>query len=207
MNNQKKLWDKLARMNAKYVVASNKGMHITDKEFRDGGDSDFMKYIFEDKEINIGGTVLEIGCGNGRMTEFIAEVFPKVIAIDVSGVMIEKAKERLKEVDNIEWIETDGENIPIGDESVDFIFSYLVFQHMKEKRTVEINLYEAYRVLKYGGLFKVNVRLDKVDIEKTWWGGVNYSKSDISKLVKKIGFNLLKVEPIGNYGLWLWLKK
>ena len=40
-----------------------------------------------------------------------------------------------------------------------------------------------------------------------WWAGVAYTEQSIGKLVKEIGYELLKTEAVGNYGLWLWLKK
>jgi len=71
---------------------------------------------------------------------------------------------------------------------------------------VESNFKEVYRVLKNGGLFKVRIRSDKVD-KSRWWGGVEYTEQSIGKLIKEVGFKLLKTETVGSYGYWLWLEK
>jgi SAM-dependent methyltransferase len=209
-NNEKELWDRLAEKNALYYINSDKGKGITEEEFRKSGGVDYVQYITSDKMImdrfNLKeSSILEIGCGVGRMTEYMSYDFMRVIGIDVSGKMIGKAKARLQK-NNIEFIETDGKKIPLVDNCIDLVFSYLVFQHMKNREIVEDNFKEAYRVLKPQGLFKVRIRSDKVDLDH-WWGGVEYTEQSIGELIKKVGFKLLKTEPVGNYGFWLWLEK
>jgi ubiquinone/menaquinone biosynthesis C-methylase UbiE len=209
----KKLWDKLAKKNSKYYINSDYGKGITEEQFMESGRYDYLKYILEDplimdRFIMNETTLLEIGCGIGRMTEFMAKDFKKVIGVDISGEMIRLAKERFKRLNyEAELLETDGESIPIKDESVDLAFSYLVFQHMKSKEMVENNFKEVYRVLKPRGLFKVRLRTDKLKSLDIWWAGVWYSEEDIQKLYSKIHFDLLKFEYVGNYGIWLWLRK
>jgi ubiquinone/menaquinone biosynthesis C-methylase UbiE len=197
-NKQKQIWDDLARKNTKYYINTDLGQRITEEQFRDSGAYDYKRLIWDDPLIEFGGTFLEIGCGNGRMTEFIAKQFI-VIPIDISSVMITQAKKRLPD---IPFYETDGYTIPVKDNVVDIAFSYIVFQHFKTQEMVESNFNEVYRVLKPGGIFKVLVRTDNVDLEK-WWGGVT---SDETYPVS-IGFKLLKKEQVEDYGLWLWLQK
>lgn len=199
--NQKQLWDKLAKKNSKYYIASFMGKKITEEEFRDSGCEDTKKYILNDPIIKKEGVCLEIGCGIGRMTEFIADLFQKTIGIDISGEMIKQARYRLVGND-ITLLESDGEKVDVADESIDFAFSYIVFQHFKTKKMLESNFKEVYRVLKSNGMFKVLVRLDKVDVSK-WWGGVFCDES----VPIKIGFKVLKTEKVKSYGLWLWLQK
>jgi len=213
VNKQKDLWDQLAKENPMYYINSDKGKRITKDQFRDSGANDYMEYIFTDDLImdipRLSAdlvTIVDLGCGIGRMTEFMVDDFDKVVGIDVSHEMIMMARERLKGVNNVLLIETDGEILPLENRSIDIVFSYLVFQHIKERKIVKSNFKEVYRVLKPGGLFKVRIRSDKVSLDK-WWGGVEYTEQSIGQLVKKVGFNLLKTEPVGNYGFWLWLRK
>ncbi len=203
MNKLKQLWNNLAKKNARYYINSDKGKGITEEEFRDSGLDDYIKYIDNDNLMHNGGMIfLEIGCGIGRMTEFIDKEY-EVIGIDISREMIKRARERLP---NVFFRETDGETIPFLNDSIDIAFSYLVFQHFKERKMVEKNFEEVYRVLKPGGIFKVRIRSDKVDLDR-WWGGVEYTEQSIGQLIKKVGFELLKTEPVGDYGFWLWLRK
>ena len=199
MNKQKELWNKLAKDNSKYYVASYKGKGITEEEFVESGREDYKNLILNDELIEKNGIILEVGCGIGRMTQFMRYDFNKVIGIDISGEMIQQAKERLR---GAEFIETDGETIPLPSNSIDFTFSYIVFQHFKTKEMLESNFKEVYRVLKKDGIFKVLVRSDKVDLSQ-WWGGIACDET----IPISIGFKLLKKEKIKNYGLWLWLQK
>jgi len=202
MIDEKALWNKLATKNSRYYIDSGKGKGITEYDFKISGKEDYYRFILHDELIRSTGKCLEIGCGTGRMTEFIARDFMKVIGVDISGEMIRQGKDRLEHLDNVELIETDGELIPLPDESVDFAFSYLVFQHMKSMDIVKSNFKEVYRVLKKGCIFKVRVRFDKVKMDD-WWSGVTYEDG----LAEKIGFRVLKTEKVKNYGLWLWLQK
>jgi len=195
----KQLWDKLAKKNSRYYIQSGFGKGITEEQFRQSGKEDYEKYVASDPLMKSYGVFLEIGCGTGRMTEFINKKYD-VVATDISEEMINQAKNRL---DGIYFLVTDGETLPIPSESIDIVFSYLVFQHMKTMEMVESNFREAYRVLKPGGLFKVRVRIDKIDSMDPWWAGVTCDES----YPLSIGFKLLKEEKVGNYGKWLWLAK
>jgi ubiquinone/menaquinone biosynthesis C-methylase UbiE len=200
-NKQKQIWEDLARKNAEYYINSDYGTHITDQQFRESGREDYLNYIYDDELFPKGGHLLEIGCGNGRMTEFMSINYDKVTGTDISKEMIKIGKERLEELTNVSLIETDGFTIPLI-QSFDVAFSYIVFQHFKTVEMVNKNFDEVYRVLKPGGIFKVRVRTDDVDLNK-WWGGVTSNE----EYPLSIGFKLLKKEQVSDYGLWLWLQK
>jgi len=199
----KKLWDKLAKTNSKYYINSDKGKGITEEQFKHSGWVDFRDLILKDDFVKEEGTFLDHGCGIGRITQYANGIFDKVIGIDISGEMIKQAKDRLPD---IRFIETDGMTIPLADNSIDLVFSYLVFQHMKNREMVEANFKEVYRILKLKGMFKVRIRTDNVDKDR-WWGGVEYTEQSIGKLIKEVGFELQKSEAVGDYGIWLWLEK
>ena len=209
MNSQKELWEKLANQNSKYYINSDHGKGITERQFIKSGFDDFVELIIDDELITSRNSLLEIGCGNGRMTMFIACLFELVIGVDISKNMIEEGRERLPMFENLALIETDGNSFSvIIEDSIDVVFSYIVFQHFKTKEMVEANFKEAYRVLKQDGIFKVRIRTDNVDKKmKRWWAGVSYSEEEVAELSNNIGFKILKTEEVKDYGLWLWLKK
>lgn len=74
------------------------------------------------------GRVLDIGCGTGNYTKLLRERFPKarIKAIDISGEMIEVAKEKLEDR-GIEFIIADGETVDFK-ERFDLISSNASFQ-------------------------------------------------------------------------------
>lgn len=204
---QKGLWESLAKSNPRYYINTDYGKGITEDKFRLSGERDTKRHITNDKLIKPGGVFVEIGCGSGRMTEFIAQSFREVWGLDISGEMIRIAKERLGDFKNIRFIETEGSTIPLQSNKADVIFSYLVFQHMKDKVMVEKNFNEAYRVLKPNGIFKVRIRTDKLDNLERWWAGVYYTEETAYEMYNRIGFSLIKLQHVEHYGLWLWLTK
>jgi ubiquinone/menaquinone biosynthesis C-methylase UbiE len=207
MNNQKTLWERLAKENSKYYINSDKGRKITDEEFRKSGEVDYKRLILDDPMIDSRESILDIGCGTGRMTEFMAKDFKQVIGVDISGEMIKQGKERLKGINNIQLFETDGNTFPLLDNSIDIAFSYIVLQHIKTHEMVLNNFREVFRVLKQWGLFKVLVRADRPDNMEAWWNGVSYDEDTIGGLCVSTGFSLIKLEPVKSYAFWLWMEK
>jgi len=211
MRNQKELWEKLAKKNSKYYINSDHGKGITEEQFVKSGLYDAHRFITTDHLIKQGGSFLEIGCGIGRLLYSLPSFFKKIVGIDISGEMIKQAKENYKELDILEYfefIETDGYLIPLEDDSMDIVFSYIVFQHFKTKEMFESNFKEAFRVLKSDGMFKVRIRIDNVDEKMdSWWAGVSYTEEEVTELANNCGFKVIKTEQVKDYGLWLWLKK
>lgn len=102
---------------------------------------------------------LEIGCGTGRETRYFADCFGEVLAVDVSETMIRKAIKRISNGNVGLYVVkpgilrvSDGYLEVFNDESIDIVYSFIVFQHC-EREVVESYFKEAQRVLKSGGLF------------------------------------------------------
>ena len=94
---------------------------------------------------------LDLGCGVGRFSRALAERFDAVAAIDVSEGMIQTALDANRDVDNLRFFATDGMFFPLDEDSVDFVFSYEVLQHMPSHDVIAANLRETARVLRPGG--------------------------------------------------------
>lgn len=98
-----------------------------------------------------GEVVLDLGSGAG-FDAFLAanRVGPsgKVIGVDMTEDMIEKAKDNAKDYKNVEFRLGEIENMPVEDNSIDVIISNCVINLSPDKQKV---FNEAYRVLKPGG--------------------------------------------------------
>src|SRR5262249_53624891 len=115
--------------------------------------------------------VLEIGCGVGRMTAPLADVFGEVHAIDVSAEMIARARQRLEHLPNVHLWETSGLDLgPFESGYFDFAYSFIVFQHIPEKETIIGYFREVHRTLKPGKLFKFQVQGQEIAKTDTWQG-------------------------------------
>jgi len=103
--------------------------------------------------IKEGDTVLDLGSGAGIDAILAAKkVGPKgkVIGVDMTEEMIEKAKQNAKKqgVENVEFLLGEIENLPLADNSVDTIITNCVINLTPDKAKT---FSEAYRVLKQGG--------------------------------------------------------
>jgi ubiquinone/menaquinone biosynthesis C-methylase UbiE len=160
------------------------------------------------------GLVLDIGCGTGEQSLFLAKRGYHVVGVDISREMLKKANESAKEEklkDNPSLVIASAEALPFRDKSFDGLISIFgVFNHIPK---AEHAFWETHRVLKSGGraIFTVVNRWNL-----TWWINallkckfswlisslrskeytVNglwtyyYSKNDLKKLLGSMGYRV-----------------
>lgn len=98
-------------------------------------------------------SILEIGCGTGKNTSFLAQIGEHVHALDFSEGMIEKAREKVK-AGNVRFSVADlTQTWPCEDDAYDLIVCNLVLEHVEELAFI---FSEAYRVLAAGRNFFIN---------------------------------------------------
>ena len=90
--------------------------------------------------------VLDIGCGDGKVTAEIAAAVPRgsVVAIDSSAEMVRYARERFGELPNFEVRHMDARNMTFGRE-FDVVFSNAVLHWVVDHRPVLRGIGEALR--------------------------------------------------------------
>ncbi len=103
-------------------------------------------------------TMLEIGCGVGRMTRRFSERYGRVVAVDVSPAMLSRARENLSDRSNVEWVLGSGSDLAVPDATVDDVFSYITLQHVPGKENILSYVRETSRVLRVGGKAALQVR-------------------------------------------------
>jgi len=205
-------WNRLSEDNDKYYIMSDFGEKIDEVKFEETGKSDYERLIERDpilqqRLIPFGEkTILEVGCGIGRLTMFLGKSFRDVIAVDISEKMIFTAKSRLSAVKNIQCVATNGLTYPAPDKSIDFLFSFIVFQHMPDRETVKKNFVEASRVLKDGGIMKVQLR-GVPSNKKEWFYGPSFTLNQVKKMIADLPLDIVKNEGEHEMYFWLWLNK
>jgi SAM-dependent methyltransferase len=208
-------WDERAKENARYYVATAQS-EWSDAEYFESGRQNVYHEILTDMGNVCGGkepkemTVLEIGCGSGRITRALSEVFGQVYAVDISGEMVRQAKEALQDKPNAHIFQNSGSDLRVlGDIQVNFAFSYIVFQHIPSRDVIQSYVNEVYRLLRPGGLFKFQVQGDaslKTTPEDTWLG-VPFSDDDAVALARNAGFEPRHRHGAGTQYFWLWFFK
>jgi SAM-dependent methyltransferase len=158
-------WDRRARENARYYVATGR-THWTDEEFFASGERAVAELILTDMgNICLGRNdplsmrVLEIGCGAGRVTRALARVFGEVHAVDISAEMVARARAALADQPNVFLYQNNGMDLSVvPDRPFDFAFSMIVFQHIPSREVIQRYFCEVARLLRPGALFKVHVQ-------------------------------------------------
>jgi len=94
-----------------------------------------------------GRTCVEVGCGPGRMTAALAERFDRVLALDVSPAMLERARAAVPD-ERVEFRAVSGQHLDgVEDAIADVLVCYLVLQHLPARAAVLGYLSEFARVL------------------------------------------------------------
>ena len=212
-------WDARAKENARHYIATAQ-TDWEDEAYFESGRANVHNEVLTDMGNVAQGmdpkdmTVLEIGCGSGRLTRALAEVFGQVYAVDISGEMIQRAKESLRALPNAQPFQNNGADLQVlnpvlADGSVDFAFSYIVFQHIPSAEVILSYVREVFRFLKPGGLFKFQVQGDATlgTTPGDTWLGVPFSDEAAEKLAADSGFELRYRHHDGPQYFWLWFFK
>ncbi len=208
-------WDARAKENAKYYVQTAKE-DWSDEEFYASGEQTVREEILTDM-INICQgkepkqmKVLEIGCGAGRVTRALANLFGEVHAVDVSGEMVAQAKAGLRNHPNAHVYQNNGTDLTVLPEGpYDFAFSSIVFQHIPSREVIENYVREVSRLLRPGALFKFQVQGDTsiVTTPEDTWLGVPFSDEEACAMAERAGFEPRHRHGAGGQYFWLWFFK
>jgi ubiquinone/menaquinone biosynthesis C-methylase UbiE len=110
------------------------------------------EFLREVKELNLAGQdLLELGCGTGEYTVVYAHLGARVLAVDLSAVAIEVARERARFYgleDRITFICASAEDAPCPDQAFDAVVGTYILHHLE----IEAAARRIKRMLKPGGV-------------------------------------------------------
>ncbi len=107
--------------------------------------AEYGKGLLEFVPKNDGQAILDLGCGTGVLTVQLADLCNKIVGVDSSQSMIDKAK---KQFGNIEFMVCDALALPFENE-FDVVFSNAVFHWISDHDAM---LKTIHKVLKPQGL-------------------------------------------------------
>ena len=142
--------------------------------------------IIERSGIKQGITVVDLGCGSGAFTTFVARMVGetgKVYAVDIQPAMLKQLERKLarpenQDIKNIEPKQASAYDLPFEDGSIDLVYMVTVLQEIPDRGRA---LREIRRVLKPGGILAVTEFLP--DPDYPWC-------STVIKLCQREGFIL-----------------
>ena len=219
-------WDRRAKENARHYVVTGQD-RWTDEEFWRSGQLTLEEEVLNDLTNICQGKdpkdmkVLEIGCGAGRVTRAFAGFFGEVYAVDISREMVRQTREAVAGFPNAHVFRNNGKDLSVVSSpwkvrlglasplSVDFAFSFMVFQHIPSRQVIESYVREAHRLLRPGGLFKFQVQgspLAEAEVEHSWVG-VPFTERDAREMAGRCGFEMRHQYGLGEQYYWLWFFK
>ncbi|MFH1105784.1 MAG: class I SAM-dependent methyltransferase [Candidatus Aenigmatarchaeota archaeon] len=159
-----------------------------------------------------GSLVLDVGCGSGRDSEYLANRGMSVIGIDYSEKMLDEARERVK---NCKFVKMDMRKLEFGNDTFDGVWAMASLLHIPKKDVASV-LSGLNRLLKTGGILFVSVKEGKGEGLVEGVHGESgkkffafYEMVTLKEFLEKFGFKtidvFLKKDLFGRHVRWLCL--
>ena len=147
-------------------------------------------------------SVADFGCGTGLLTVEIARWAKKVLAIDASSDVLEKAKERVERegLSNVELLREDLHDLKLKDGKVDVVVVSQSLHHVESASKV---LEEAHRILAPGGRILVMELMphdEKWVTERLGHRHLGFDPEEIRAQLTAAGFKKLRLTTQGRGG-------
>lgn len=145
-------------------------------------------------------TILDLGCGVGRLAFAIGSTFPAcvVVGVDISPAILAVARER-RAVDNVSLIPGDGRELPAF-LRVDAAYSMLMFQHIPADACAGY-VREVARVLSTGGKFRFQDVIGTAD----QFLSHQTSESEMIGWCEDAGLEVIESETSRLHWEWRWM--
>ena len=119
--------------------------------------------------------LIDVGCGTGDIGKLFLDntkIDLTITCVDPNKAMITKGKEKLNKYKGIDWIVAPAEKLPILNNTFDY---YTISFGLRNTKSIDKALSEAYRVLKPGGRF-LCLEFSKIQNSNLAFFYKNYSK-------------------------------
>lgn len=152
-------------------------------------------------------SILDLGCGTGTATRFIAERLPQahVTGVDLSPYMVAAAQLKAKSFSNITFLHANAEQLPFEDNTFDAVTASLLFHELPPEAGLNV-MREALRVLKPNGVFLVFDGAQSSELSKI--GGnissmlflepyaEDFLKGNLTEMMRAAGFVQAETIPV-----------
>lgn len=114
-----------------------------------GGEARFRQLPLQGLEIPEDARILDLCCGGGEATRYLAARSADITGLDASPVALARAQKRIR---GAKFIEGLAEELPFNDSEFDLVHTSAALHEMRPPQLQEI-LQQVHRVLKPGGIF------------------------------------------------------
>lgn len=191
-------WDRSTELETRFAVVDGEGMDtVAAFEAQARGEVDWFVLgdaVFMDGASPADLSILEVGCGHGRLLKSLAERFAMVHGADGSPMRFLEARYRFRDVANVRLTQTDGRSLrQYADNMVDRCFAHGVFVHIHSRTIIDNYIREMARVTKPGGLVKFDIYHGTGYFGASPWFygyGARYTEEDVQALFDQAGVRL-----------------
>jgi len=126
-------------------------------------------------------TVLDIGCGIGRLTFRLANICKEVYGVDISEESVEICNRKSKKIHNAKFRVMDARNLKFKDETFDWVFSITCIECIANREDFASAIKELLRVTKTNGNVVLLEHItNKIDAENL----ICLSKNELFKIIR-----------------------
>ena len=136
---------------------------------------------------------LEVGCGTGRYTPFLANLLKHLIASDASKNMLDLCKNKCTKCKNIDLFVCDAIKLPFEDNYFDLVFASWAISSMGKIENQKIAIQEIKRVLKKDGIIILIENHWNSDFVKLLGENPIYENSKVAQIQSIEPFNIIKI--------------
>jgi len=162
-----------------------------------------LRILEEDGLLGKDKIVLDVGCGDGRMSFLLSSKVKQVFGIDNQEAPVAMGKLLVAGAKNVELRVGDARKIDFPDGTFDLVVSFDVVEHLPEE-TMEKMLAEMKRVCKKGGCVAISTP-NRGNIRSRIWGHranpKHYKEYTVDEMAGSIEKTGLKIEK--KYGTYL----
>lgn len=172
-----KYWEPTDTEEARQMILTGS----TPEQFEKAGRYDAQ---FISKYLPKNSVVLDFGCGIGRIIKYLPSC-RMVFAVDANLKMLNLARERLKDRNDVFFVLSDGTRFPIQIPHIDLCYSYWTFQHM-DKADAKYVMRRISRSLRLGG----KVVYTFVELKKPGEMGVetrSWTQNEVKEVLENTG--------------------
>lgn len=173
--------------------------------------------------VKAGQKILDVGCGNGIVYEFLAPRSIDYTGLDFSRELLKIAKKRAKRVggrSKARFVLGEATALSLKDQSFDWVFPLAVYHHLPTPSLRQLAVKEAWRVLKPGGglvmsgwnlralenVLKYKLRKNQREAVIPWRASGRrfdryvhiFTAVEVRLILKKAGFRKIKIKTDKN---------